>query len=115
VVSDRYQPGSFWVEHRFSDAATISPRPCEKTQQPLMWGRVSDPSRPSESSAAFGEGTGFSRAAKVLFVYSPERAPAREEFRLNSPGICTRLDETETLDVTNEHHLENREGSRPVS
>jgi len=36
----------------------------------VVWGRVSDPSRPSESSAAFGEGTGFSRAAKVLFVYS---------------------------------------------
>jgi len=45
----------------------------------VVWGRVSDPSRPSGSpykrSAAFGEGTGFSRAAKVLFVYSPSERP----------------------------------------
>ena len=61
----------------------------------VVWGRVSDPSRPSGSpykrSAAFGEGTGFSRAAKARLVYSPSERSAREEFPLTSPGHRTRL------------------------
>ena len=62
-----------------------------RQSSPSVWGRVSDPSKPSESSAAFGEGTGFSRAAKALFVYSPsERALARN-FHPTRLGTCTGL------------------------
>ena len=39
----------------------------------------------------FWGGRGFSRAAKVLLVYSPSERRARKEFPLNSPGHRTRL------------------------
>src|SRR5947207_3380535 len=55
-----------------------------------------------------------SRAAKAVLVYPPRVALARNS-RLTRLGIGHAYDDTETLDVTNEHHLENREGSRPVS